>query len=187
MSHTKEPLQLAGGGLIYRLSAPENEGGHNVDEINVTMWGESRMPDDRAEGAQRVMACMDACAGISNDDLKMFAELGATQMQSYDEVKTQRDELLAALKTIIKDDSHNPSLMVMIAKEAIASVEGERKLTIDNAPVGTQAPAINGGRWYRTERGWKWNGPDGAGSTFPGPGADWNGQLIAPDSVKGGA
>lgn len=39
-------------------------------------------------------------------------------------------------------------------------------------PEGTKAHAIGGGHWYRTRRGWKWNGPTGSGSTFPTPGGD---------------
>lgn len=49
-------------------------------------------------------------------------------------------------------------------------------LTLENAPLGTKAPAIGGGAWTKTERGWQWNG----GSTFPRPGGDWNGHLIPP-------
>lgn len=59
--------------------------------------------------------------------------------------------------------------------------------TIDNAPVGTLAPAIGGGRWYRTEHGWKWNGPDGYGGIFPRPGGDWTGKLIPPNPEGGAA
>lgn len=51
-----------------------------------------------------------------------------------------------------------------------------QKLTLENAPIGTKAPATMGGAWTRTELGWKWDG----GSTFPRPGGDWNGELIAP-------
>lgn len=50
-----------------------------------------------------------------------------------------------------------------------------------DAPIGTKAPAIMGGHWYRTARGWKWNGPDGSGGTFPRPGGDWDGELIYPE------
>jgi len=60
------------------------------------------------------------------------------------------------------------------------------KLTIENAPIGTTAPAIMGGRWYKTQLGWKWNGPDGSGGTFPRPGGDWNGKLIEPAGGKDG-
>ncbi|MEN2425966.1 hypothetical protein AA0N74_07990 [Chromobacterium vaccinii] len=58
-------------------------------------------------------------------------------------------------------------------------------LNIENAPIGTKAPAIMGGYWYRTDRGWKWNGPEGSGGTFPRPGGDWNGDLIAPQPKEG--
>jgi len=48
------------------------------------------------------------------------------------------------------------------------------------APLGTRAPAFNGGTWCKVENGWKWNGPDGNGSIFPRPGGDWNGDLVLP-------
>lgn len=48
------------------------------------------------------------------------------------------------------------------------------------APLGTRAPAFNGGAWCKVESGWKWNGPDGNGSIFPRPGGDWNGDLVLP-------
>ncbi len=51
-------------------------------------------------------------------------------------------------------------------------------MTVEDAPLGTKAPAIGGGWWWRTADGWKWRGPDGGGGTFPRPGADWNGQLV---------
>jgi hypothetical protein len=49
------------------------------------------------------------------------------------------------------------------------------------APIGTKATSFGGGHWYKTERGWKWNGPDGRGGTFPTPGGDWDGRLIFPE------
>lgn len=55
-------------------------------------------------------------------------------------------------------------------------------LTLENAPIGTKAPAITGGYWERTNSGWKWC----TGSTFPSPGGDWNGQLIAPEQKREG-
>lgn len=53
-------------------------------------------------------------------------------------------------------------------------------LTLDNAPLGTRAPSIEGGAWCKVDRGWKWNGPHGHGGTYPRPGGDWDGTLIAP-------
>jgi hypothetical protein len=51
-----------------------------------------------------------------------------------------------------------------------------------DCPVGTVATAFGGGRWYKVENGWKWNGPDGTGSTFPTPGADVQ-EVILPKVV----
>lgn len=50
------------------------------------------------------------------------------------------------------------------------------ELTLETAPIETRAPAIGGGHWTRTERGWKWC----TGATFPQPGGDWTGALIPP-------
>mgnify|MGYP003337853327 FL=1 len=47
------------------------------------------------------------------------------------------------------------------------------------APLGTRAPAFMGGAWCKVANGWKWNGPDGNGGTFPRPGGDWDGRLIS--------
>jgi hypothetical protein len=57
---------------------------------------------------------------------------------------------------------------------------------IGDYPLGTKAPAIDGGHWYRNERGWKWNGPAGTGGTFPRPGGDWNGMVILPEQGAAG-
>ena len=45
-------------------------------------------------------------------------------------------------------------------------------------PEGTKARAVTGGAWYKRKRGWKWNGPDGNGGTFPTPGGDACGKCI---------
>jgi hypothetical protein len=53
-------------------------------------------------------------------------------------------------------------------------------LNLENAPIGTRAPAITGGHWERVAYGWKWC----TGSVFPRPGSDWNGKLIAPTTEQ---
>lgn len=53
-------------------------------------------------------------------------------------------------------------------------------LTLENAPIGTKAPAASGGFWIRTEKGWMWLN----GGTFPRPGGDWTGKLILPESEQ---
>ncbi len=57
--------------------------------------------------------------------------------------------------------------------------------TLENAPIGTRAPAIMGGAWCKLGQGqWKWNGPNGSGSTFPRPGGDWNGELVTAEDYE---
>jgi len=53
-------------------------------------------------------------------------------------------------------------------------------VTLESAPLGTKAPSRDGGAWCKTQRGWKWGGPAGNGSTLPRPGADWDGRLLVP-------
>ena len=55
---------------------------------------------------------------------------------------------------------------------------------IEAATIGTKAPAVMGGWWCKLELGWKWNGPNGNGGTFPRPGGDWTGHLIPPEPIQ---
>lgn len=50
-------------------------------------------------------------------------------------------------------------------------------------PIGTKAPAFNGGHWTRVELGWKWGALDGGGGTFPTPGGDSNRTVILPNET----
>lgn len=55
--------------------------------------------------------------------------------------------------------------------------------TVENAPMGTRAPAVSGGYWLRVIDGWRWNA---SGSVFPRPGGDWTGELHVPDTPQHG-
>ncbi|MDT0138062.1 hypothetical protein [Acidovorax sp. PRC11] len=59
----------------------------------------------------------------------------------------------------------------------------ENEFTLEDAPIGTKAPCAGGGAWCKTAKGWKWNGPGGHGSTFPRPGAEWDGRLLPPSGT----
>lgn len=45
---------------------------------------------------------------------------------------------------------------------------------LENALLGTKAPAITGGYWIKVDRGWRWC----TGDVFPSPGGDWTGELV---------
>lgn len=72
----------------------------------------------------------------------------------------------------------NMDMIKRVDSTLSAKPVAQEKIAIHNAPIGTKAPAIMGGHWYRIKHGWKWNGPDGSGGTFPRPGGDWTGELI---------
>lgn len=52
---------------------------------------------------------------------------------------------------------------------------------LKNAPIGTKAPAIDGGHWIKVKGGWKWFAP--RGGVYPRSGADWDGNLIYPEGT----
>ena len=52
--------------------------------------------------------------------------------------------------------------------------------TFRDLPIGSKAFAFNGGHWFKTKLGWKWNGPNGSGGIFPSPGGDWLGDISVP-------
>jgi len=55
---------------------------------------------------------------------------------------------------------------------------------IEDAPLGTKAPAFNGGAWLKVANGWRWNGHTSyPGDIFPRPMGGWTGDLIYPNDL----
>lgn len=109
-----------------------------------------------------------------NPMLEMLAE-AAKQFRFY-EVQ-HRSKVPATADTLQKAE---------VNRAFAARIErliANRGYTADTAPIGTMAPSVSGGHWYRTDYGWKWNGPGGNGGTFPHPGGDWCGELHLPAST----
>lgn len=78
--------------------------------------------------ARRIVACVNACAGIGTDHLELALAGGVTVLQELDRVKQQRDQLRAALEAIA--DPHqvlwhgDPSDLREYARAALAETEG---------------------------------------------------------------
>lgn len=76
-----------------------------------------------AINARRIAACVNACAGISTEDLEHTKDQGLIRtIRRRVKTEKQRDELLAALRAIATD--RNLGSAYIIANDAIASVEG---------------------------------------------------------------
>ncbi len=113
-----------------------------------------------------------------DDDMPEWQLFSAMSGMEYDLIEDATNKKLSPDAEWLRDE------IIPAVREAIAELKKEaaepEPLTPDTAPVGTIAPAIMGGHWYKTERGWKWNGPEGSSGTFPRPGGDWSGKLIVP-------
>lgn len=110
MNTTKQPLQIVDS-LVYRLSDAFGTG-VNVDEISVTMWGGHRNFAAREQGAVRVKACIDACEGLSTDELIAGKHTGVIRsVRRLTATVKQRDELLGILRKAISllKDGAEPS------------------------------------------------------------------------------
>ncbi|OVE45542.1 hypothetical protein, partial [Chromobacterium violaceum] len=116
-------------------------------------------------------------AGIPTRDLYTRPQPAPSLPEGWRETLSDAAELLDRLDC----EQTASELRTLHAMLAAAPQPAVAELTIENAPIGTKAPAIMGGYWYRTDRGWKWNG---SGGTFPRPGGDWNGDLIAPQPAQ---
>lgn len=84
------------------------------------------------DNARRIVACVNACAGICTEALEDFAKTDRFDGPTYDDLTQQRDELLAALESLVlasneSDDSCYGTLATWfvrnIAEPAIASVK----------------------------------------------------------------
>jgi hypothetical protein len=101
MSHTKEPWQVTEGDLIITdknavIAVASSGCGYNGNIRPRTISDEQK-----GENARRIVACVNACAGIQNDILENEMFRGAMNSKAYliDAIQ-QRDELLEALKKI---------------------------------------------------------------------------------------
>jgi hypothetical protein len=124
MNTTKQPLQIVDS-LVYRL-----RDGENVDEINVTMWEGRRLSINREEGARRVKACMNACAGFETDALEQLPanETILSRLQEWQlncmNAERQRDELLAICKSVVENGIGGNDVRAM--RDAIAKSEAAK-------------------------------------------------------------
>lgn len=80
---------------------------------------------EQRANARRLVACWNACEGISTDELVQIADTGGMLGPREDvaRIAAQRDELLAALREA-KANAGNPEAVYLITRAAIAKVTG---------------------------------------------------------------
>lgn len=92
-------------------------------------------PGMREANARRIVACVNACAGIRTEALEHRVHLLKAEDDSIANIKQQRDELLAACKTTLEENLHlaDGDVCTLIAiKKAYEKITGQPLL--EDAP-----------------------------------------------------
>ena len=120
--HTKGPW-VSKKDMIYG-----NDGMESIACVLDGAWPHGLRPDAKAN-AQRIVSCVNALEGLSDDALD-----GGWNFKSmskyYKDIEGQRDELLEALEEVIKDWKQRPECILTAttytkAITAIAKAKGE--------------------------------------------------------------
>ena len=84
------------------------------------------LPDQQVANAERIVACVNACKGITNEELsKYFGQQGRTYNVVINDMRTaqaERDTLLKAIQDIIASSDEHPYIQ-NIAKRAVEGLE----------------------------------------------------------------
>ncbi len=131
MEHTKEPWRI----VCHTCETPADI--EDGDDYTITgadgtaiAFEPTRRDPNCGAYARRIVACVNACAGISDEELEIVADGDETLKLCFARLTKQRDELVAALKKIVATPHMGQDIYTLsaldIATKAIASVE-ERK------------------------------------------------------------
>lgn len=119
MSHTKEPWYASDEDGNWRVMAADENGGYTLADM---------CSDDQEANGRRIVACVNACEGISTESLERGVSDWSIFMR---ELKAQRDELLVAAKELVllaelgdaDEDLQNWHPALESARAAIAKAE----------------------------------------------------------------
>ena len=103
-NHTPEPWSLLEAGDSIKHQVPVSSDRTSILTIateGAIAFGAVYSADD----ARRIVACVNACRGLSSDELEQHGLVSAVGTELL-ELEQQRDELLAALQRLISSDPH---------------------------------------------------------------------------------
>ena len=114
--HTKEPWSVDPRALL-RIRAD--------GDITICSCGTTdSIRDQWEQNARRIVACVNACAGIPTGMLIAAGQSAVIALRPVDELVAERNALLAALKVIAWNaDMYLPATIRQVATEAIAQVK----------------------------------------------------------------
>lgn len=124
-NHTPEPWSLLEAGDSIKHQVPVSSDRTSILTIateGAIAFGAVYSADD----ARRIVACVNACAGMRNDELEGGLLIGVMQSK-IDRLECQRDELLTALEEIASCATpygNRAHSMEKIARAALAKAKG---------------------------------------------------------------
>lgn len=150
MKHTPEPWEVWNHDGDWTIEARSIISGFMVDIANLSF---------SEQDARRIVACVNACAGISNEvleapDYSVKAEFDSLDAQIQGRVKaeTQRDELLAVLKLFADLEKKTGEVWInpKLCNDAFVSASSNAWATlhdvIDKIEAGNEARGPGGDR-----------------------------------------
>lgn len=134
--HTPEPWEYSCGAIFQERGSVSIAKTHGAELFQGAMTDRDAISERIKEDARRIVACVNACAGMETEILENMTILGNTLLDRLDlrkrreaELKSQRDEMLEALEAITGglETSTKPeclSRIHKIAEDAIAKAKG---------------------------------------------------------------
>lgn len=128
-THTKEPWSIDENNIHIGSIATLHGDEDGYSEIWYEWHGD---PISHKANARRIVACVNACAGIDTDNLEKFPGWAKQGFDQGIAIRKQRDELLAALKAVLRvsdeageDDEYSREWQdaIEVMRAAIAKAE----------------------------------------------------------------
>lgn len=94
-------------------------------------------PDGAHRDMRRIVACVNACAGISTEALESTGSV-ILSAESYGAVQRQRDELLAALRYVLEDEPSGIPRATSACRNVVAQAIAKAEAETNQSAVPTQ-------------------------------------------------
>jgi len=119
--HTPEPWDLMKHGVIYGGPLQQYANGSSRSQIAMSTGADFMAPGEQDANARRIVACVNACAGIDTGGLEQMPKTNEPIVTRIQRLTVQRDELLHAAREAlavidrIKPDGNGSGTQVRLA------------------------------------------------------------------------
>lgn len=96
--HTAEPWDLMQHGVIYGGPLQQYANGSSRSQIAMSTGADFMAPGEQQANARRIVACVNACAGIDTGGLEQLPKTSEPIVTRIQRLTVQRNELLGAAR-----------------------------------------------------------------------------------------